>query len=197
VVTGRLTIPTADGDPLHYSAVASEQLESASKAPAAEGAALSCLRRAAALADLGSGVVGVEAQPLRLSTLETIVTVRSQQLVVEEKFFRWHHCQTQHQQPSAYRTTQQPARSTGRRYRLVAESGILLDLIDPKDPVEIHPTLSGALQLCPFPVVPECHRSRLYASARAGLRALMRLPKDLPFIHSMLRFLAQKKTQEC
>mgnify|MGYP003338843497 CR=1 FL=1 len=36
VVTGRLTIPTADGDLLHYSAVASEPLESASKAPAAE-----------------------------------------------------------------------------------------------------------------------------------------------------------------
>ena len=66
VVTGCLTIPTADGDLLHYSAVASEPLESASKAPAAEIADLSCLRRAAALAGLGSGVVGVEAQPLRL-----------------------------------------------------------------------------------------------------------------------------------
>ena len=53
VVTGRLTIPTADGDLLHYSAVASELLESASKAPAAEIAASSCLRRAAALAGLG------------------------------------------------------------------------------------------------------------------------------------------------
>ena len=50
---GRLTIPTADGDLLHYSAVASEPLESASKAPAAEVAASSCLRRAAALAGLG------------------------------------------------------------------------------------------------------------------------------------------------
>ena len=53
VVTGRLTIPIADGDLLHYSAVASESLESASKAPAAEVAASSCLRRAAALAGLG------------------------------------------------------------------------------------------------------------------------------------------------
>jgi len=50
VVTGLLTIPTADGDLLHYSAVASEPLESASKAPAADVAAYSCLRRAAALA---------------------------------------------------------------------------------------------------------------------------------------------------
>ncbi len=32
VVTGRLTIPTADGDLLHYSAVASELLEPASNA---------------------------------------------------------------------------------------------------------------------------------------------------------------------
>ena len=46
-------IPTADGDLLHYSSVASEPLESASKAPAAEVAASSCLRRAAALAGLG------------------------------------------------------------------------------------------------------------------------------------------------
>jgi hypothetical protein len=46
VVTGRLTIPTADGDLLHYSAVASEPLESESKAPAAEVAASRCLRRA-------------------------------------------------------------------------------------------------------------------------------------------------------
>ena len=52
VVTGRLTIPTTDGL-LHYSAVASELLESKSLAPAAEVAASSCLRRAAALAGLG------------------------------------------------------------------------------------------------------------------------------------------------
>ena len=53
VVTGRLTIPTADGDLLHDSAVASEPLESVSTAPATEVAASSCLRRAAALAGLG------------------------------------------------------------------------------------------------------------------------------------------------
>ena len=53
VVTGRLTIPTASGDLLFYSGIASEPLESASKAPAAEVAASSCLRRAAALAGLG------------------------------------------------------------------------------------------------------------------------------------------------
>jgi hypothetical protein len=53
VVTGRLTIPTADGDLLHYSAVASAPLESPSKAPPSEVAVSGCLRRAAALAGLG------------------------------------------------------------------------------------------------------------------------------------------------
>jgi len=53
VVIERLTIPTSDGDLLHYSAVASEPLGSRSQAPAAEVAASSCLRRAAALAGLG------------------------------------------------------------------------------------------------------------------------------------------------
>jgi hypothetical protein len=52
-VKGRLTIPATDGDLLHYSVVASAQLESASKAPATEVASSSCLRRAAALAGLG------------------------------------------------------------------------------------------------------------------------------------------------
>ena len=51
--TSCLNIPNTDGDLLHYSEVASEPLESASKAPAAEVAASSCLRRAAALAGLG------------------------------------------------------------------------------------------------------------------------------------------------
>jgi len=45
LVTGGLTIPTDDGELLHYSAVASELLESASKAPTAEVAASSCLKR--------------------------------------------------------------------------------------------------------------------------------------------------------
>ena len=53
MVTGRLTIPTADGDLLHYSAVASDPLESVSKEPATEVAASFCLMRAAALAGLG------------------------------------------------------------------------------------------------------------------------------------------------
>ena len=53
MVTGRLTIPTSDSFLLHYSAVASEPLDSASKAPPAEVAASSCLRRAAALAGCG------------------------------------------------------------------------------------------------------------------------------------------------
>jgi len=58
VVTGRLNIPTDDGDLLHYSAVASEPLESKSQAPAAEVAASCCLIRAAALASLGLALWG-------------------------------------------------------------------------------------------------------------------------------------------
>jgi len=46
-------------------------------------------------------------------------------------------------------------------------------------------------QLCPLHTVPECHRSRLYASPRAGLRALIRFPSVLPPIHSTHPFLEQ------
>jgi hypothetical protein len=60
VVTGRLTIPTADGDLLHYSAVASEPLESTSAVPSAEVAASPYFRMEAALTDLRFGVVGVK-----------------------------------------------------------------------------------------------------------------------------------------
>ena len=52
VVTGRLTIPTTDGL-LHYSAVASEKLDSGSFAPSTDVSASACLRRACALAGLG------------------------------------------------------------------------------------------------------------------------------------------------
>jgi len=52
VVTGRLTIPTTDGL-LHYSAVASEKLDSGSFAPSTEVSASACLRRACALSGLG------------------------------------------------------------------------------------------------------------------------------------------------
>jgi len=51
-VTGRLSIPTADG-PLLYENVSSEPLKSASHAPPVETAASSCLRRCCAMAGLG------------------------------------------------------------------------------------------------------------------------------------------------
>lgn len=51
-VTGRLTVPTADGD-LFWDAVASEPLKSGAFAPPVETAASSALRRAAALCLLG------------------------------------------------------------------------------------------------------------------------------------------------
>ena len=51
VVTGRLSIPTTDSL-LHYSAIASEKLESGLMAPPAKVAASSCLKRVAAIAGL-------------------------------------------------------------------------------------------------------------------------------------------------
>ncbi len=57
ILISGLTIPTADGNLLHYSAVASEPLESKSHAPSAKCSASAALRRAAALAGLGTGVV--------------------------------------------------------------------------------------------------------------------------------------------
>ena len=51
-VTGRLTVPTADG-PLIFENVSSELLKSGSFAPPVETAASSCLRRCCAMAGLG------------------------------------------------------------------------------------------------------------------------------------------------
>lgn len=59
VVTGRLTISTTDGL-LHDSAVASEPLESASKAPAAEVAASAWPEEGSGAGGIGVGVVGIE-----------------------------------------------------------------------------------------------------------------------------------------
>jgi len=52
-VTGRLTIPTADGAPLVFENVSSECLAGSSFAPPVETAASSCLRRCCAMAGLG------------------------------------------------------------------------------------------------------------------------------------------------
>jgi len=53
------------------------------------------------------------------------------QIQWQDQFGRWQHYQTQHNQPSAYRTAKQRARSTGKRHRLVDAQGNLLDLINP------------------------------------------------------------------
>ena len=89
------------------------------------------------------------------------------------------------------------ARLTAKPYQFVDGNGGLLDLVNPRPVVPMPVMLLGAPMLCPLPVVPECHRSCLYASPRAGLRALMRLPKVLVLIHSTLPLLAQENTQEC
>ena len=49
----------------------------------------------------------------------------------QDQFGRWHHYQTKQNQAGAYRVAQRRAESTGKRHRLVDQSGALLDLIDP------------------------------------------------------------------
>jgi len=112
---GCLTIPTADGDLLHYSAVASEPLESKSQAPAAEVATSSCLRRAAAWRVLVWSCGG-EAMTINI--------------LWQDQHGNWHHYQTKQNQADAYRVAQRRAESTGKRHRLVDGDGHLLDLID-------------------------------------------------------------------
>jgi len=50
---------------------------------------------------------------------------------VQNQFGGWQHVQTVHHQANAYRTAQQRARSSSKRYRLVDDEGHLLDLIEP------------------------------------------------------------------
>ena len=49
----------------------------------------------------------------------------------EDQFHHFHHFQTMNNLPSARRTAEQRARSTGKRHRVVDEEGRLLDLIKP------------------------------------------------------------------
>ena len=49
----------------------------------------------------------------------------------EDQFRRFQHYQTMNHLPSARRTAEQRARSTGKRHRLVDNDGRLLDLINP------------------------------------------------------------------
>jgi len=48
----------------------------------------------------------------------------------QDQFGRWHHYSSMHHQPSAYKTAQNRAKSTGRKHRLVDDEGNLLDLIE-------------------------------------------------------------------
>ena len=49
----------------------------------------------------------------------------------QDQFGRWHHYQTKQNQADAYRVAQRRAESTGKRHRLVDQSGALLDLLNP------------------------------------------------------------------
>ena len=49
----------------------------------------------------------------------------------QDQFGHWKHYQTQHHQPSAFKTAESRAQSTGKRHRLVSDEGVMLDLISP------------------------------------------------------------------
>jgi hypothetical protein len=49
----------------------------------------------------------------------------------QDQFGVWHHYQTMHHQPSAFRAAQKRSESTGKRHRLVGESGEVVDLVFP------------------------------------------------------------------
>ena len=49
----------------------------------------------------------------------------------EDQFRHFHHLQTMNHLPTARRTAEQRARSTGKRHRLIDSDGRLLDLLNP------------------------------------------------------------------
>ena len=90
-----MTITTADGELLHYSAVASEPLESKSQAPAAEVAA----SRAAALTALGLDMRG---DPMIIN------------FEWQDRNGNWHHYQSKQEEKDAYRRIQRRAEANGK-----------------------------------------------------------------------------------
>ena len=57
----------------------------------------------------------------------TLVTVN---IEWQDQHGRWHHFQTKQNQTDAYRVAMRRAESTGKRHRLVDDSGRLLELLD-------------------------------------------------------------------
>ena len=49
----------------------------------------------------------------------------------QDQFCNWQHYTTMHHQQSAYKAAQHRASNQNRRYRLVDDSGHLIDLINP------------------------------------------------------------------
>jgi len=49
----------------------------------------------------------------------------------QDQFGCWQRYSEKHNQADAFRTAQSRARSTGKRHRLVAEDGSLIDLLEP------------------------------------------------------------------
>jgi len=49
----------------------------------------------------------------------------------QNQFGKWNHYQTKHNEADAYRVAKNRANQTGKRNRLVNESGSLMDLVEP------------------------------------------------------------------
>lgn len=49
----------------------------------------------------------------------------------QNQFGKWNNYQTKHNEADAYRVAKSRAKSTGKRHRLVDNSGSLLDLVEP------------------------------------------------------------------
>ena len=49
----------------------------------------------------------------------------------QDQFGNWQYYTTMHHQPSAFRTAQMKASNQNRRYRLIDDSGYLIDIINP------------------------------------------------------------------
>jgi len=113
-ISEHLPISTTDRNLLRQSAFTPEPLEAASKEPASEVAASSCLKGRQHWRVLGWSC-GVDPMTINIEW--------------QDKFGRWHHYQTKQNQADAYRVAKRRAESTGKRHRLVDDDGRLLDLI--------------------------------------------------------------------
>mgnify|MGYP001217796471 CR=1 FL=1 len=48
-----------------------------------------------------------------------------------DQFHIWHHLQTMHHYPNAYRTAANRSKSTKKRHRLIDDNNTILDIVNP------------------------------------------------------------------